>query len=131
MRTRTESTTIAAVASLVLALVTLADAAAPRRSGERSAAAGRRPFTATAYALSGRTADGGRARPGIVAADLRVLPLGTRIRVSDAGAYSGDYQVADTGAAVKGTRIDIYVPSARAARTFGRRRVQVEVLPSP
>lgn len=131
MRTRTEPTAIATAASLVLALVMLADAGEPPRSAGRAASPGRRPFTATAFALSGRTADGGRARPGIVAADLRVLPLGTRIRVSSAGPYSGDYQVADTGAAVKGTRIDIYVPSARAARTFGRRRVQVEVLPSP
>ena len=52
----------------------------------------------------------------------------TRIRVSDAGAYSGTYTVADTGRAIKGEEIDIYIPDDGEARRFGRRRVQVEVL---
>src|SRR5438128_922232 len=41
-------------------------------------------FRATAYCLQGRTATGGSVRRGIVAADTRVLPLGTRIQI-DAG----------------------------------------------
>lgn len=88
-------------------------------------------YTATAYALHGKTADGGQTRAGIVAADPRVLPLGTRIRVTNAGAQSGDYVVADTGARMRGRIIDIYVGSTKVARAFGRRRVQVEVLSKP
>jgi 3D (Asp-Asp-Asp) domain-containing protein len=67
-------------------------------------------------------------RRGIVAADPHVIPLGTRIRVHDAGPYSGEYVVEDTGAKVDGREIDIYMPSTREAREFGRRKVYVEIL---
>jgi len=85
-------------------------------------------FEATAYSLKGITADGSRTREGIVAADPRVLPLGTRIRVHGAGNYSGVYVVRDTGRTIKGREIDIYVPDNDAAREFGRRTVEVEIL---
>jgi hypothetical protein len=38
------------------------------------------------------------------------------------------YVVTDTGPKVKGRHIDIYLPSATAARRFGRRIVTVRVL---
>jgi len=63
-------------------------------------------FEATAYSITGTTASGSQARRGIVAADRTVLPLGSRIRVHDAGAYSGEYTVADTGPAVNGREIE-------------------------
>lgn len=85
-----------------------------------------RNFRATAYCLRGRTASGGSVRRGIVAADTRVLPLGTQITM-DAGKYSGTYTVADTGGAVKGNKLDIWVPSCSEARSFGRRTVKVSV----
>lgn len=84
-------------------------------------------FTATAYCLQGRTATGGSVRRGIVAADPRVLPLGTRISLN-AGAYSGSYVVADTGGGVKGKRLDIWVASCAEARRFGRKSVAVSVV---
>lgn len=86
-----------------------------------------RAFRATAYCLKGRTATGGGVRRGIVAADRRVLPLGTRIQIS-AGAYSGTYTVADTGGAVKGNILDIWMPSCAEANRFGRRTVMVSVI---
>ena len=61
------------------------------------------------------------------AADPLVLPLGTRVRV-DAGQYSGEYVVADTGGAVRGKRIDIWTPNSREAMRFGRRTVKLTVL---
>jgi 3D (Asp-Asp-Asp) domain-containing protein len=64
---------------------------------------------------------------GIIAADPRHLPLGTRVRL-DAGAYSGEYLVADTGALVRGKRIDIWTPTSREAMRFGRRTVKLTVL---
>jgi 3D (Asp-Asp-Asp) domain-containing protein len=85
-----------------------------------------RGFSATAYCLRGRTATGGSVRRGIVAADPRVLPLGTRIQLN-AGAYSGSYIVADTGGAVKGRKLDIWVPSCAEAIRFGRRTVTVSL----
>src|SRR5690242_17001257 len=54
-------------------------------------------FTATAYSIEGRTASGHRTREGIVAADPRVLPLGSRIRIHESGGYDGEYEVRDTG----------------------------------
>lgn len=83
-------------------------------------------FTATAYCLKGRTALGHGVRRGIVAADPRVLPLGTRINLN-AGSYSGSYLVADTGGGVRGRKLDIWVPSCSEARRFGRRSVKVSV----
>lgn len=85
-----------------------------------------RAFTATAYCLKGRTASGGSVRRGIVAADPRVLPLGTRISMN-AGSYSGSYLVADTGGSVRGRKLDIWVPSCSEAKRFGRRTVMVAV----
>ncbi|CAN5635006.1 hypothetical protein BH18ACI1_BH18ACI1_06330 [soil metagenome] len=90
-------------------------------------AAETRSFRATAYCLKGRTASGRNVRRGIVAADPRILPLGTRIEIS-AGSYSGTYTVADTGGAVKGRILDIWVPSCAEANRFGRRSVKVGVL---
>ena len=84
-------------------------------------------FRATAYCLKGRTAMGGSVRRGIVAADPRVLPLGSRIQLS-AGSYSGTYTVADTGGAVKGRKLDIWMPSCVEAVRFGRRNVKVSRL---
>jgi len=84
-------------------------------------------YTATAYSLKGRTASGRPVGRGLIAADPRVLPLGTRVRI-DAGSFSGEYVVADTGGAVKGRRIDIWTPTSREAMSFGRRAVKVTVL---
>jgi 3D (Asp-Asp-Asp) domain-containing protein len=84
-------------------------------------------YTATAYSLRGRTASGKPASRGLIAADPSVLPLGTRVRV-EAGSWSGEYVVADTGGAVRGRRIDIWTPTTQEARQFGRRPVKLTVL---
>ncbi len=87
-------------------------------------------YMATAYCLGGRTASGQRVAKGLIAADPSVLPLGTRVRL-DAGSYSGEYLVADTGGAVKGKRIDIWTPNSHEANRFGRRKVKLTVLSYP
>jgi len=84
---------------------------------------------ATAFARAPQpTAAGTRPHDGIVAADPTVLPLGTRIRVTGAGAYNGAYIVTDTGSAVKGRHIDIYVPSTAQAKRFGKKTVRVRIV---
>jgi 3D (Asp-Asp-Asp) domain-containing protein len=98
----------------------------PQKSSENVLQPGRK-YTATAYSLPGRTSSGRPASRGLIAADPSVLPLGTRVRV-DAGEFSGEYVVADTGGAVKGHRIDIWTPTLREARRFGRRTVKLTVL---
>jgi len=86
------------------------------------------PFLATAYAQSGTTKSGLPTRPGTVAADTRVLPLGTKIQVTGAGPHSGIYTVTDTGGLVRGRHIDIFLPSWAKAKLFGRKVVRVTVL---
>jgi 3D (Asp-Asp-Asp) domain-containing protein len=86
------------------------------------------PFVTTAYSVSGITAKGTVTHEGIVAADPTVLPLGSVIRVSGAGAYSGVYAVTDTGSKVEGRKIDIYMPNTAEAKEFGKKHVTVSVL---
>jgi 3D (Asp-Asp-Asp) domain-containing protein len=86
------------------------------------------PFIATAYSTKGNTVKGVQTQPGIVAADRKILPLGSTIRVTDAGQYSGLYVVTDVGTAIVGNRIDIFVAELEDARAFGKKTVQVELM---
>ena len=96
-----------------------------------AAAAGPERFIASAYSIGGKAASGSKSCKGTVSADPKILPLGSKIRVRNAGIYSGEYTVADTGRKVKGHAIDIYVSSVREAREFGKKLVEVEILVSP
>ena len=84
-------------------------------------------FQATAYALKGRTRMGTSVRRGVVAADPRVLPLGSVVQIKS-GKYTGVYKVEDTGRVIKGNIVDVCVPDNRDARQFGRRKIQLHVL---
>lgn len=111
---------------LCIALAPWSAEAARRRA---KAPARARTFVANAYCQGGRTQSGLRPRRGTVAADPRVLPLGSQVRIEGGKAIrSGVFTVTDTGGGVKGRRLDIYMPSCRAARAFGVRRVRVATL---
>lgn len=86
--------------------------------------ASRGSFSATAYCLSGKTAMGHKVRRGIIAADPRVLRLGSTVTIGS-GSYAGKYLVSDTGGRIKGKKIDIWMPNCSEARKFGRRNVQI------
>ncbi len=78
----------------------------------------------------GITASGTTARPGTVAVDPRVIPLGTRLYVESLDG-SSDYGFAiaeDTGGAIKGYKIDLFYNSNAEAMRFGRRDVKVYIL---
>ena len=111
-----------ALFSAVLFVATFAAGATHARK------AGPEKFTALAYSIEGKAADGSKVGKGTVSADPNVLPLGSKIRVSGAGAYSGEYTVVDTGPKVRGHLIDIYMPSVREAISFGKKQVEVEIL---
>lgn len=87
-------------------------------------------FVATAYCLRGATAAGTEACEGVIAADPRVLPLGTIVHIRS-GKYTGKYTVLDTGLLIKGRKIDIYVSDCSEAVRFGRRPVKLRVLKRP
>lgn len=128
-----KAATSSEVASASDKLVTLKPGeASPGKVIEASANAGAPlsapvSYIATAYSLRGRTASGAYVTRGIVAADPRVLPLGSRVRI-EAGPWSGEYLVADTGGRIKGRKIDIWTPNSREAMRFGRRSVKVTIL---
>ena len=74
----------------------------------------------TAYSLGGHTASGLPAGLGICATDPRIIPLGTRFDVPGYGACVA----ADTGSAVVGATIDIWMPSAQAS-VYGRQTTTI------
>jgi 3D (Asp-Asp-Asp) domain-containing protein len=113
--------------SFLLAMAILAVASA---LGPAAVARIKGPYRveATAYDFSGNTRAGTRPHGGVVSADPAFLPLGTRIRVTGAGQFSGIYLVTDTGAKVVGRHIDIYIPSRILAKRFGTKLVFVSVL---
>jgi len=84
-------------------------------------------FKATAYCITGITKSGVPVAPGQVAADPRIIPLGSMIYV-ESPLMSGIYQVTDTGRLIKGKIIDIFMPSYKKSIEFGRRNVKVKVL---
>ena len=85
--------------------------------------------SATAYCQSGITRSGEETRRGVIAADPRVLPLGSVVHIdAPQRTHDGVYRVLDTGSAVKGRIVDIYMPNCRSARRFGRRDVVIHVL---
>ncbi len=76
------------------------------------------------------TASGTIARPGVIAVDPGVIPLGTRVYVESLDSWpSYGYAVAeDTGSAIVGNIIDLFYDSHQTALDFGRRNVRVYIL---
>jgi 3D (Asp-Asp-Asp) domain-containing protein len=86
-------------------------------------------MTATAYCTDGETKSGERTADGVIAADPRVLPVGSVVRIDiPESRHSKVYAVLDTGPAVKGNHVDIFMPDCHAAKQFGRRPVLVKVI---
>lgn len=85
-------------------------------------------YTAQCNGCSGYTATGInlKANPHlkVIAVDPSVIPLGSTVWVEGYGeAIAGD-----TGGAIRGHRIDLHFPNAKAANAFGRKKVKVIVL---
>ncbi len=65
----------------------------------------------TGYDLAGTTATGVPAGPGICAVDPDFIPLGTQVNLAGVGRC----YAADTGSAVLGAHVDVWVPDYQAA----------------
>jgi 3D (Asp-Asp-Asp) domain-containing protein len=86
-------------------------------------------FEVTSYCKGQTTASGVAVRAGIAAADPKVLPIGSVIEIHGVpSAFEGIYTVLDTGPAIQGRKLDLYVWSCYEALAFGRRQAQVNVL---
>jgi len=128
-------TAVAAVGFACLYEVTILDSryaarqAELRESTATPAPGARLRFTATAYCKGTTTASGVNVRTGIAAADPDLLPVGSVIQVDKLGErYDGVYTIMDTGPAVQGRHIDIYMWSCHEALELGRRSAGLTVL---
>ena len=98
-------------------------------SDEAPAPGSRLSFTATAYCKGVVTTAGVAVQNGVAAADPAVLPVGSVVQIdARVGKYSGVYSVLDTGPAVAGREIDVYMWSCHEALAFGRRPIHLTVL---
>lgn len=101
-------------------MVATAYEAGPRSTGKRPGDKG-----------YGITASGARAKRGTVAVDPRVIPLGTKLYVKSLTPGVPDYGFAiaqDTGGAIKGNKIDLFMDTVWECLQFGRRPVIVYIL---
>ena len=85
-------------------------------------------YTAFCNGCSGITATGInlKANPSlkVIAVDPSVIPLGSKVWVEGYG-----YAVAgDTGGAIKGMKIDLFMPTKDQAFSYGRKQVKIKVL---
>jgi 3D (Asp-Asp-Asp) domain-containing protein/LysM repeat protein len=85
-------------------------------------------YTANCEGCSGITATGinliENPDQKVISVDPSVIPLGSRVYVEGYGeAIAGD-----TGGAIKGNKIDIFIPSKEEAIQWGRKSVKVQIL---
>src|SRR6202140_4291946 len=86
-------------------------------------------FSATAYCKGIVTTAGVAAQTGVAAADPSVLPIGTVVQIGAPELrYDGIYSILDTGPAVQGRQVDLYMWSCNEALRFGRRPIRLTVL---
>ncbi|WP_252314025.1 peptidoglycan-binding protein [Sinobaca sp. H24] len=85
-------------------------------------------YTAFCTGCSGTTATGVdlRANPNqnVIAVDPNVIPLGSTVEVEGMGTFTA----ADTGGAINGNRIDIFMADRSDAVSFGRQNLEVTVI---
>lgn len=85
-------------------------------------------YTAYCTGCSGKTATGIdlRANPSlkVVAVDPKVIPLGSKVWVEGYGnAIAGD-----TGGAIKGNKIDVFIPNQSAVKQWGVKQVKIRII---
>lgn len=85
-------------------------------------------YTASCEGCSGTTATGLdlNANPNakVIAVDPSVIPLGSKVEVEGYGVAIAS----DTGGAIKGNRIDVFIPSEEKALEWGRKEIKVKIL---
>ena len=86
--------------------------------------------TATEYNLKGKT----REEAMCLAVDPKIIPLNSKVKLtfdSDYAHMNGIYIARDTGGAIKGNRLDLFMGDGvnpQIVRNFGKRKVQVEII---
>ncbi|WP_442597133.1 3D domain-containing protein [Neobacillus sp. D3-1R] len=107
---------------------TTAKTPAPKKTKQKKITVTATAYTASCKGCSGITKTGIniKANPHkkVIAVDPKVIPLGSKVYVEGYGpAIAGDI-----GGAIKGKRIDIFIPSKKAAIRFGVKKLNVTIL---
>ena len=89
------------------------------------------PVSLTAYCLKGMTRRDHYVREGIIASDPKVFPLGRYLEIYVGKTYYGRFLIDDTGGVIKGNKLDIWTPTCREARLFGRVKGTAVLVPKP
>jgi 3D (Asp-Asp-Asp) domain-containing protein len=89
------------------------------------------PVSLTAYCLQGLTRRDHYVREGIIASDPKVFPLGHYLEIYVGKTYYGRFLIDDTGGVITGNKLDIWTPTCREARLFGRVRGTAVLVPKP
>lgn len=106
-------------------VVAMGSITAVSRGGERMDIREAKYMQASAYTYTGfRTATGLNPAVGMVAVDPSVIPMGSRLYIEGYG-YA---RAADTGGAVKGNTIDLFMEEYNQCINWGRRTVKVYIL---
>ncbi len=85
-------------------------------------------YTANCRGCSGITAIGTNLKKNpnqkVISVDPKLIKLGTKVYVEGYG-----YAIAaDKGSAIKGNKIDVFIPTQKAALKWGRKTVKVKIL---
>ncbi|MDQ0200660.1 LysM peptidoglycan-binding and 3D domain-containing protein [Neobacillus ginsengisoli] len=103
-------------------------AASVSNKGSRQITVKATAYTASCAGCSGITKTGIniKANPNerVIAVDPSVIPLGSKVYVEG----FGEATAADTGGAIKGNRIDVFIPSEQDALNFGVKQLKVTIL---
>jgi 3D (Asp-Asp-Asp) domain-containing protein/LysM repeat protein len=85
-------------------------------------------YTASCEGCSGITSTGINLKENpdakVISVDPSVIPLGSKVHVEGYGTATA----ADTGGAIKGNKIDVFIPDYDDAVEYGRQQVKVEII---
>ncbi|MBC5996719.1 hypothetical protein EAI30_06405 [Romboutsia ilealis] len=81
--------------------------------------------TATAYAGDTITSTGTTPKWGTIAVDPSVIPYGTKVYIPE---FDKIFIAEDTGSAIKGNKIDIFMDTEEHCNTWGVKKIDIYVL---
>ena len=122
------ATPVAAPAAAPASQVTAQPAATKPAAATNQITVEATAYTANCTGCSGITKTGVdlKANPNakVIAVDPTVIPLGSKVYVEGYGYATAE----DIGGAIKGNRIDVFIPTQSAALQWGRKQVKVTIL---
>ncbi|MGL5313444.1 MAG: 3D domain-containing protein [Peptostreptococcaceae bacterium] len=80
---------------------------------------------ATAYTGDGITSTGKTPKWGTIAVDPSVIPYGTKVYIPQ---FDMTFIAEDTGGAIKGNKIDIFMTDATKVKNWGRRTIDIYIV---